>query len=75
VLTDHQRRQLAGRLARKYPAAMLRSPYLRPDEIRAAERRVRNAQREAKDATLNRPAMYRRTLRPLGRSPEGTADE
>jgi hypothetical protein len=65
-MTEHKMRQLAGRLARKYPAAMLNSPYLRPDERAKCARRVANARREAKDATLDRPAMYRRTLRPLG---------
>jgi len=49
-LTDHDRRQLAGQWARRYPAAMLHSPYLTPAELRAAQRRVANRGRECRRA-------------------------
>lgn len=54
----HDRTQLAGRWARKYPEAMLRSPYLRPDERAACQRRVEHRRRERERAERRRaPAV------------------
>lgn len=51
ALTDHDRRQLAGRWARRWPKAMLPSPYLTHAERAKAWRRVvRRREREAADA-------------------------
>lgn len=49
TLTDHDCRQLAGRWARRWPAAMLRSPYLTEAERAKARRRVANRRRETND--------------------------
>lgn len=46
-LSDHERRQLAAQWARRWPAAMVRSPYLTDAERRAARRRASSARSRA----------------------------
>jgi hypothetical protein len=62
-LTDHQKRQIAGRWAKRWPKAMQRSPYLTDAERAACVRRVRNAARERRDAMTVRDLAWYRGLR------------
>ncbi len=54
-LTRHDRTQLAGRWARKYPEAMIHSPYLRDDERAACQRRIEHRRRERERAARRQP--------------------
>ena len=75
MLSDHDRSQLAGRWARRYPAAMLRSPYLRPDELAAARRRVQHAERNRGHRPRRAPARCPAVAQPRIRLIPVTRDQ